>query len=259
MKVTITEIDPRPEALESGWSALVEHSASCHPDLILLPEMPFGPWLARTNQVDAEAWSISCRLHDLWIERLPESGSAVVAGTRPLVEGGKRYNEGFIWDDVDGYLPVHRKTYLPSEPGFWEAARYERGPTEFLPVETRAGRIGFLICTEMWFFAEARTYGKAEVDIIVTPRATESATAERWRTGGRVTAIMSGAFHLSSALTETQVNPRIGGGGWAIAPSGEILSITKDTESFATISIELADARIAKTGYPLFIDDSPVQ
>ncbi|MBK8136847.1 MAG: hypothetical protein IPK52_13590 [Chloroflexi bacterium] len=104
---------------------------------------------------------------------------------RPINEGENRYNEGFIWDAENGYRAAHRKAYLPDEEGFWEASWYQRGPRTYTSLEAHGARIGFLICTEMWFNEHARAYGKQGAHLIVTSRMTEPATLGKWMTGGR--------------------------------------------------------------------------
>ncbi|MDG6899312.1 MAG: hypothetical protein JRN44_03470 [Nitrososphaerota archaeon] len=36
--------------------------------------------------------------HRRWRERLQELGAAMVAGSRPVEAGGRRFNEGFAWE-----------------------------------------------------------------------------------------------------------------------------------------------------------------
>jgi predicted amidohydrolase len=258
MNVTVVELDGRPAMLERAWDHLASLCRERETDFALLPEMPFSHWLAAAEEVDPARWQDAVEAHDRWLERLPELGASVVAGTRPVTEDGRRYNEGFVWDRERGYRAVHRKTYLPDDPGFHEATWYDRGPTTFEPVDTHAGRIGFLICTEMWFLERARAYGRAGAEIIITPRATEIRNAERWRTGGRVAAFVSGCFHLSSAHAGVYDGLTIGGAAWIADPTSALLATTSAAEPFVTVEIDLDQARAAKSAYPLYVDDSPV-
>jgi N-carbamoylputrescine amidase len=78
--------------------------------------------VARTNKVDPAIWEQAVIAHDQWIPRLSVLAPAIVAGSRPLIQNGKRHNEGFIWESESGYKPSHFKYYLPDEEGFWEAS-----------------------------------------------------------------------------------------------------------------------------------------
>lgn len=64
MKVTVCEIGNDLDTLKQDWQSLVAHVKSEASDLVLLPEMPFHPWVARTDQVDPMIWQASVDAHD---------------------------------------------------------------------------------------------------------------------------------------------------------------------------------------------------
>jgi hypothetical protein len=70
MKVTVCELRNDADGLHQDWKALVEHVKSENSDLVLLPEMPFHQWVARTNKVDPAIWEQAVIAHDQWIPRL---------------------------------------------------------------------------------------------------------------------------------------------------------------------------------------------
>jgi N-carbamoylputrescine amidase len=151
---------------------------------------------------------------------------------------------------------AHHKYYLPDEEGFWEASWYHRGDRRFTPIESGDMRLGFLICSELWFMEHARAYGKAGVNLIVTPRATEKATVDKWLVGGRTAAVVSGAFSLSSNRASSDGHlTNFGGQGWVIGPDGEVLGLTSREQPFVTIDIDLHQAEQAKQTYPRYIPE----
>ncbi|UCH98003.1 MAG: carbon-nitrogen hydrolase family protein, partial [Candidatus Aminicenantes bacterium] len=170
---------------------------------------------------------------------------------------GKRLNEGFTWEAETGYQAAHVKYYLPDEEGFWEATWYERGNREFLVTQTGRARIGFLICTELWFNAHARCYGKQGIHILVCPRATPKSTTDKWVAGGRTAAVVSGAFCLSANFGHsTSHNVQWGGTGWIIEPGeGNVLALTSPQQPFVTLEIDLNAAEQAKHTYPRYVLD----
>ncbi len=260
MRVTVCEIRNDPQGLEADWAGLAEHVRDRASELVLLPEMPFHPWLAATPSVDADRWRAAAAAHDAWVGRLPELGAPVVVSTRPIVEQGSRYNEGYVWMNADGLVtPVHRKRYLPDEPGFWEATWYSRGDGAFTPVDVTGARIGFAICTEMWFTGHGRQYGKEGVQILASPRATLRPSVDKWIAGGRAAAVVSGAYCLSSNLSGAAgaSPPGLGdwgGAGWIVEPEeGDVLGVTSADEPFLTLDIDLAVADRAKSTYPRYV------
>jgi N-carbamoylputrescine amidase len=97
----------------------------------------------------------------------------------------------------------------------------------------------------------ARSYGKAGVHIIVNPRATPKSSLDQWLVAGRATALISGAFCLSSNHVSTEPDlVHLGGQGWIIAPDGEVLGLTSHEQPFVTAEIELNAAGQAKLTYP---------
>jgi N-carbamoylputrescine amidase len=255
MKVTVCELSNERDALENQWSALVDHCRREHSEMLLLPEMPFTPWLAGRYDPNQAAWMSAVAEHESWRGMLVELAPATVVSTQPVVDGDSNHNEGFLWSAAAGYQPAHRKYYLPNEDGFWEANWYQPGPKEFVPAELADLQIGFLICTEMWFTEHARSYARAGVELVAAPRATGMSSTEKWIAGGRAAAVMSGAFCLSSNRSGVgAAGFEWGGHGWIIEPEeGAILGLTSAQQPFLTIDIDLEVARHAKQTYPRYV------
>lgn len=256
MKVTVCELRNNPGSSEQDWQALVAHVQSEASDFILLPEMPFYPWVAETDQADPAVWEASVLAHDRWMGRLVDLAPATVAGSRPVIRQGKQLNEGFVWSASSGYRAVHHKYYLPNEEGFWEATWYNRGDGNFSLLETGKMRVGFMICTELWFNFHARAYAKGGIDLLLCPRATPAPTVSKWIAGGRTAAVVSGAFCLSSNHGGESENVKWGGGSWVIEPQeGELLGVTSQEDPFLTVEINLNVAKAAKRTYPRYVRD----
>lgn len=250
MKVTVCELPDDSLRLQAAWDRLTEHVRSAGSQLALLPEMPFYPWIAATNQIKQESWQRAVEAHDHWMERLPELAPAVVLGSRPVVKDGGRHNEGFVWESETGYVAAHHKYYLPNEEGFWEASWYERGTGEFKPAPAAGASVGYAICSDLWFTEHARAYARAGVHLLVCPRATERESVDKWIAGGRAAAVMSGAFCLSSNRSGEGSGTTWGGSGWIIEPDGEVLGVTSFEQPFLTLELDPALAEAAKLTYP---------
>ncbi len=254
MKVTVCELHNDPELLRQGWEGLVAHVRDQGSELVLLPEMGFAPWFPGSAAFDSGVWQAAVETHAEWLERLPELSRATVLGSRPVNQGPRRLNEAFIWQPDGGYRGVHAKYYLPDETGFWEASWYQRGTGDFVPVSLGTARVGFQVCTELWFLEESRRYGKQGIHIVANPRGTELATGDKWLVAGRAAAVLAGAFCLSS----NRVGPNseggpFGGMGWVIDPDGQVLALTSEDAPFATVDIDLQAAEHAKATYPRYV------
>jgi N-carbamoylputrescine amidase len=257
LKVTVCELSNDPALFDEQWAELASHVESEQSDIVLLPEMPFYRWLAADREMDSGSWAKSGAAHDLWLERLAELRAPSVAATRPVIEDGRHFNQGFVWDSKSGARAVHNKHYLPDEEGFWEASWYSAGGGGFSSVETRGTQMGFMICTELWFPQHARVYGKEGVQILACPRATLAASVDKWIAGGRVAAVVSGAYCLSSNFSgQAGQQGDWAGTGWIIEPEeGQLLGRTSRQDPFLTLDIDLEVAAAAKQTYPRYVPD----
>lgn len=268
LRATVCELPEAGRGLDRAWEDLCAHVGEAKSHLVLLPEMPFHPWLPATREVSAEAWSRAMDAHDRWMGRLPELGSPLVAGTRPVIRGGEPRNEAFLWTREEGYSGIHHKAYLPEEEGFWEASWYRRGNPDpesgddgrFLPFRTSVAGVGevilgFQVCTEIWFGQVSRRYAGEGVHVVLAPRATYGNTVDKWLAGGRTLAVVAGAYCLSSNFAGEAGAGRWAGAGWVFEPEeGELIGRTDERHPFLTVEVDLARADRAKNTYPRYVE-----
>jgi N-carbamoylputrescine amidase len=250
--VTVCELPDDRVQFQQAWDGLVDHVRASASQLVLLPEMPFAPWLAVSPEFDASAWNDAVAAHDAWLPRLADLAPAAIVASRPVTRGGVRRNEGFVWESARGYRAVHDKRFLPDEEGYWEAKWYSAGDGRFELAAIAGAQVGMLICTELWSLGHAQQYGQEGAELVVTPRATGRLTVEKWLVGGKAAAIVSGAFSLSSNWTADGNGGDFGGAGWIIDPDGRELARTSRTHPFQTTTIDLDTAVAAKRTYPRY-------
>lgn len=256
MKVTVCELRNDAEDFARDWELLVAHVKEKESELVLLPEMPFYPWFAWSPEYNPPVWQAAVKAHQKAESLLKELAPAFVCGSRPVNKGQKRLNEAFVWDDDQGFRSAHFKYYLPDEEGFWEASWYERGEKDFSPIQVGSALLGFLICTDLWFFEHSRSYGKKGVHLIACPRATPKSTLDKWLAGGQAAAVVCGAFALSSNRISREEEPAdLGGQGWIVGPNGKVLGTTSPKEPFLTLDLDLSKAVEAKHTYPRYVSD----
>ena len=254
MNVTICQLPAGQDAMAEAFDSLVHHCKAAESQFVLLPEMPFSPWLAQHRSPDLQAWHEAAAAHHQMLGRFSAFGPAVVAGTRPVMIDGAPFNEAFLWDAKQGYRRIHLKYYLPDEEGFWEASWYRRGPKSFQAAITPIGKVGFLICTELWFGEWARHYAREGVTLLLCPRATAGYSRDKWIAGGRAAGVNAGAFCLSSNRGGwDHQGVEWAGSGWLTGPDGEILAITDAGQPFITRTIDPEIAIRAKSTYPRYV------
>lgn len=250
MKVTVIQFPDAAAEMEAAFEALAAHVAAEGSDLVLLPEMPFHPWMFYEKTADPALWQASAEAHAEWLPRLGALGAPLVLGSQAVTRDGGRYNDGFVWHNGEVNF-AHRKYYLPDEPGFWEASWYGRDAApRFEAAQAGDLKAGFMICSDLWFGEHARGYARQGVHLLVNPRATESRSVDKWIAGGRVMGVMAGAYCLSSNRSGQGRGFDWGGAGWVSDPDGELLAVTSAEQPFVTVEIDPARAEAAKATYP---------
>ena len=251
LRVTVCELpDAGEPSFDAAWEALRTHLHRQRSDLVLLPEMPFAPWFARDREYREDVWRDAVRAHERWCERLHELRAPVVAVSAPRSEGTQRLNVALLWQPTR-LEPVHVKSYLPDETGYWEASWYHAGPGRFEPARVGDVNVGFQICTDLWSLGDAQRLGKAGVQLLLVPRATPRGSVDKWLAGGRTAGVVAGAFCLSSNRAD-HGDGLFGGLGWITDPEGAVRCTTSPTAPFQTVVIDLSESDAAKRTYPRY-------
>ncbi|TKG88379.1 carbon-nitrogen hydrolase family protein [Puteibacter caeruleilacunae] len=257
MKVTVCQLSNNTQQLEKDWEGLVSHCKKNKSELILLPEMPFSSWFATKPSVSDSIKLDAVKAHEEWIERFDELGDAVVAYTKPEIKNGKFFNIAYVWSKKSGHIKVHTKYYLPEEVEAYEATWFDRESKHFETIEINGVRIGFLLCTEIWFTQHTRKYGLQGIDLLLCPRATSKYTIDQWVRCGQTSSVIGGCYCLSSNRAGIGDNDfHWGGTAWIAQPvDGALLGTTSEESPFLTLDIDLKKAKSAKKEYPLYVNE----
>ncbi len=254
MKIGVCELPAELSAQSDEWKSFTARVRKGKPDLLLLNEMPFGPWVAAGARFRAAAMERSSALHEEGLARLEEIGCPVVLGTRPVKKASGWVNEAFVWTAAQGFAPAHTKQHFPDEGGFYEARWFARGKRNFNIVPAGAARAGFLICTELMFNEHARNYGRRGAHLIVVPRATGAGMIPQWMAALSMAAIVSGCYVLSSNRAGVSAKgQRFGGQGCVVSPSGAVLATSTPETPVVFHNIDLRAAEKAKRSYPVYV------
>jgi len=251
MRVTVCELPHESPALDDAWARLCAHTREQRSDVIVLPEFAFVEPVWMRDAFDRDHWDTQVAACDAWLGRLPELGAAHVIGTRPVTRHGLPFNEGFRWSTDGGYQALRSKRHLPNEPGGWEARWFTRSDDDFATFDAGPLRFGLNICTELWALETYGSYANAPLHAIISPRATATATLEKWLAVGNVAAVRAGAFGISS--NRVHRDGSCGGVGWIIDPDGQTLALTSADSPSATVDIDLAAAEKARATYPRYV------
>jgi len=84
---------------------------------------------------------------------------------------GVYHNTAAVIDADGSYLGKYRKMHIPQDPGFEEKFYFTPGDLGYRVWDTRAGRIGVLICWDQWYPEAARLAALAGAEILFYPTA----------------------------------------------------------------------------------------
>jgi NAD+ synthase (glutamine-hydrolysing) len=162
-------------------------------------------------------------------------------------------------------IHVHRKMFLPTY-GVFDEARFVEAGKSLRSFDTRFGRVGLLICEEMWHSLPPTilAVGGAELIIVVSASPARGfapggegrpQNLSRWDALAPATALEHGVFVVVSQLVGSEGGKVFPGGSIAVGPDGSILARGPLFEAGVTVaelnSVSLNRARVAS---PLLAD-----
>lgn len=244
-----------PEGLEASgteWDRIAGRIVDARPDLLITNELPFGPWIADFPEFDDDLARQSLDMHTSGLKALTKLGVPAILSSQPVQADGRLANEAVAIEN--GVVrPIHRKHYFPQEPGWHEASWYVPGNDGFIAANAGGLRIGVMLCTDAMFNEHARGYGRQEVTLVAIPRATGTAT-DNWLTAGKMAAIVSGSYVVSSNRTgHSPGGARFGGTGFAFAPDGSLLATTDVANPLRIVEVDPERSVQQRGRYPCYV------
>jgi N-carbamoylputrescine amidase len=256
VRIAVVQFDPQVglENLESNRTAVrerLDRAVGANANLIVLPELATTGYSFGSRE---EAFSHAepvpgGRTVGDWAAYAAEHGVYIV-GCLPEVEGLRLFDTAVLVGP-DGHVGKYRKTHLWNE----EKLFFTPGDLGFPVFDTRIGRIGLLICWDIWFPEAARIVSQLGADIICIPTGWVWTPPPLYDASGTCMAayLTMAAAHSNNVFIATadrigsergssfMGNSLIAGtNGW---PIGRIAGPAEDTILYA--DVDLVDARSA--------------
>lgn len=226
-------------------------------DLALLPELPLNPWSPATTQpIDEDAEPPEGPRHRLQAEAARAAGIALVGGV--IVRDpatGRRHNEALVFGADGRLISSYRKLHLPDEEGFHEPCHYEPGDEPPRVVQGLGMPLGVQICSDTNRPEGSYLLAAQGAEALLSPRATEAATIDRWRLVMRANAMVTGSYFLSVTRPSPENGVALGGPSIAIAPDGEVLLET--LEPLVVVTLDREAVATARRRYPGYLPVRP--
>jgi len=157
----------------------------------------------------------------------------------------------------DGKVDIYNKWFLPTFGPFEEKIFFDEG--ESLKVfNTKFGKIGMLICYDLFFPEICKAYSLQGADIMICISASPSTTRKYFETLLPARAIENTAFIVYVNLVGTQDDLVLWGGSQIYDPLGNLLAKAPYfKENVTTCEIDLKQIKVARANRPVIRDIRP--
>jgi N-carbamoylputrescine amidase len=200
-----------------------------------------------------------------------QAGVVVVAPVFERRAPGLYHNSAAIIDATGEVAGLYRKMHIPDDPAYYEKFYFTPGDLGFRAFDTRAGRIGTLICWDQWYPEGARLTALQGAVILFFPTAIgwhpgekqELGAAQRdaWRTIQRGHAIANGVY-VAAVNRVGHERPPEGGAGlefWGSSflcdPFGVVLAeASPDKEEVLMGEVDLGRLEDVRRNWPFLRD-----
>ncbi len=205
-----------------------------------------------------------------------DSGVVLVASLFERRAPGLYHNTA-VTLDADGALAgLYRKMHIPDDPLYYEKYYFAPGDLGFQAVDTRAGRIGTLVCWDQWFPEGARLTALQGAEVLFYPTAIGwhpaekaefgAAQYEAWQTIQRAHAIANGVYVAAVNRVGHEHGDVLGnraeglgvefwGGSFLADPFGRILAkASHDSEEILLGEIDRARIEETRRNWPFLRD-----
>ena len=177
---------------------------------------------------------------------------------------GHRYYNSAVFLEGGKVRHVHRKVYLPTY-GMFEEGRYFAAGDSFSAFRSRLGRIGMLVCEDLWHPASALLLAQDGADYLLVlanspVQAGQGAGGPRnhdtWRDLIRVTAQMQTVYVLLTNRAGCEDGISFSGASAAVDPLGQVLAEGRMLgDDLVVCDLDRRSLRRARTFYPLLRDE----
>lgn len=200
-----------------------------------------------------------------------DAGIVVVAPVFERRAAGVYHNSLAVIDADGKVAGIYRKMHIPDDPSYYEKFYFTPGDLGFRAFDTRAGRIGALICWDQWYPEGARLTALAGAAILFYPTAIGWHPHEKeehggrqldaWRTVQRGHAVANGVY-VAAVNRVGREAPEGDGAGiefWGSSficdPQGQVLAeASADREEILFAEVDLAHLEDVRRNWPFLRD-----
>lgn len=266
LRVALVQVKPMKADVEANVDAVRAHIAelAATADLVVFPEACLSGYFLEGGVAEAA----------LTAERLAEVLGAPPSDAPDVTLGFYERWRRQLYNSVAYLTPnqgawkvrhVHRKMFLPTY-GVFDEARFVEPGTELRAFDTRFGRMGMLVCEDMWHSLPPTilALGGAELILVVSASPARDfgpggngkpGNLERWERLALGVAVEHGVFVAVAQLVGSEGGKLFPGGSLAVGPDGTFLARGELLEAGVVVaSLDASTIDRARVQTPLLAD-----
>jgi len=199
-----------------------------------------------------------------------EAGVVIIASLFERRAAGLYHNTAAIIDADGEVRGLYRKMHIPDDPAYYEKFYFTPGDLGFRAFDTRAGRIGTLVCWDQWYPEGARLTALQGAEILFYPTAIGWHPAEKaqygpaqldaWRTIQRSHAIANGCWVAAvnrvglERLDEQAAGLEFWGHSFLVDPFGTVVAEAGTGEEIVLAEVDLGRVEEVRRHWPFLRD-----
>lgn len=249
-------------------------AADEHPDLIVNQELHDSLYFCQTEQTDlcGLAVGIPSETTDFYSALARETGTVIVTSLFERRAAGLYHNTAVVFDSDGSIAGKYRKMHIPDDPAYYEKFYFTPGDLGFEPIDTKAGRLGVLVCWDQWYPEAARLMALKGAEILIYPTAIgwestdpadeKARQREAWMTVQRGHAVANGLPVVTVNRVGHEADPSGATGGidfwgssFVAGPQGELLYLSpSDREDTKVIDLDMNRSEWVRRWWPFLRD-----
>jgi N-carbamoylputrescine amidase len=250
----------------------VRDAAQKGAEVVCLPEMYRTPYFCQRE--DAALFDLAETVPgpstEAFQKAAKDAGVAVVVPIFEKRATGLYHNSAVVIDADGAVLGLYRKMHIPDDPAFYEKFYFTPGDLGFKTFDTKAGRVGTLICWDQWYPEGARLTALKGAAVLFYPTAIgwhphekeQYGTHQRdaWRTIQRSHAIANGVYVAVVNRVGHEIPPEGGpglefwGSSFVADPFGVVIAEAGQGEEVLVAKVDLDRMEDVRRNWPFLRD-----
>ncbi len=253
MKVALVQLDCVVGDKDANIKKMRAYAGKTDADILAFGEMALTGYLVR-DDFRRLAEPINGRAVKEISEIASEHETIIVFGMPELDESTKQIFNTAVVAFPNGKVGRYRKWYLPNFGPFEEKLYFSEG-SEIPVFETPYGRLGIIICYDLFFPELARAMALEGADILLNISASPITSRLMFERVFPARAIENTTFFLYVNLAGVERGMQFWGGSQVVSPRGDVLAKAPYyDENMLECELDMIDVRIARSMRPTLRD-----